>query len=77
VIYLNMSLDLARALVRAQLEDRGIRPEDVLPEARPDLIATTVRSATRGAPSSREELAYFGRKKLRVETTEQFATWFS
>lgn len=131
VVYLNGSLDLARALVRAQLEDRGIRPEDVLPEAGPDLIATTVpdesfvnavtdaglrsvslpttyprdsrgkiiahrvcqaigqlawdageqgiacRSATRGAQSDGEELAYFGRKELRVETTEQFAAWFS
>jgi hypothetical protein len=118
-------------LVRARLEDRGIRPEDILPEAGPVLIATTVpdktfvnavteaglrsvnlpttypldsrgkiiahsrcqpigqlawdagergiacRSATRGAPPIEEELAYFGRKKLRVETTEEFATWFS
>jgi hypothetical protein len=131
VVYLNATLDLARALVRARLEDRGIRPEDILPEAGPVLVATTVpgdsyvnavtdaglrsvnlpvsypldsrgkviahrvcqpigklawdagergiacRSATRGAPSNEEELAYFGRKKLRVETTEQFASWFS
>jgi hypothetical protein len=131
VVYLNATLDLARALVRARLEDRGIRPEDILPEAGPVLVATTVadesyvnavtdaglrsvnlpttypldsrgriiahrvcqpigqlawdggeqgiacRPATRGAPPTGEELAYFDRKKLRVETTEQFATWFS
>lgn len=131
VIYLNASLDLARALVRARLEDRGIRPEDILPDAGPVLVATTIpdesyvnavtdaglrsvnlpetypldsrgeviahrvcqpigqrawdtgeqgiacRPATRGAPASGEELAYFGREKLRVEATEQFAAWFS
>jgi hypothetical protein len=122
---------LARALVRARLEDRGIRPEDILPETGPVLVTTTVpdetyvnavtdaglrslnlpptypldsrgkivahricqpvgqlawdageqgiacRPATRGAPPTREELAYFGREKLRVEMTEQFAVWFS
>jgi len=131
VVYLNASLDLARALVRARLEDRGIRPEDILPEAGPVLVRTMVpegtyvnavtdaglrsinlattypldgrgkiiahrvcqpigqvawtageqgiacRPATRGAPPNGEELAYFGRQKLRVENTEQFATWFS
>jgi hypothetical protein len=130
VVYLNATLELARALVRARLEDRGIRPEDVLPEAGPVLVATTVphetyvnavtnaglrsvnlpatypldnrgkiiahrvcqpigqlardagergiacRPATRGAPPN-GELAYFGREKLRVEATQQFATWFS
>ncbi len=130
VVYLNASLELARALVRARLEDRGIRPEDILPEAGPVLVATTApdetyvntvtdaglrsvslptsypldsrgqiithrvcqpigqlardageqgiacRPATRGAPNG-EELAYFGRERLRAETTEQFATWFS
>jgi hypothetical protein len=122
---------LARALVRARLEDRGIRPEDILPEAGPVLVATMVpdesyvnavtdaglrsmnlpatyprdrrskviahricqpigqlawdageqgiacRPATRGAPSTGEEIAYFGREELRVETTEEFAKWFS
>jgi RES domain len=131
VVYLNATLDLARALVRARLEDRGIRPEDILPEAGPVLVATTVpdesyvnavtdaglrsvnlpttypldsrgrsithrvcqsigqlawdageqgitcRPATRGAPPTGEELAYFGRENLRVQTTEQFASWFS
>jgi hypothetical protein len=131
VVYLNASLELARALVRARLEDRGIRPEDILPEAGPELVATTApdesyvnvvtdaglrsvslpttypldgrgeivahrvcqpigqlardsgeqgiacRAATRGAPPSGEELAYFGRERLRAETTEQFVTWFS
>ncbi len=131
VVYLNASLDLARALVRTRLEDRGIRPEDILPEAGPVLVRTTVpddiyvnavtdaglhsinlpttypldgrgriiahhvcqpigqlawdkkergiacRPATRGAPANEEELAYFSRQKLHVQTTEQFATWFS
>ena len=131
VVYLNASLDSARALVHARLEERGIRPEDILPEAGPVLVATTVpdetyvngvtdaglrsvnlpttypldsrgkiiahrvcqpigqlawdageqgiacRPATRGAPPNGEELAYFDREKLRVHTTEQFASWFS
>jgi hypothetical protein len=131
VVYLNASLGLARALVRARLEDRGIRPEDILPETGPVLVRTTVpddtyvnavtdaglrsvnlpttypldksgktvahrvcqpigqlawdagergiacRPATRGAPASGKELAYFGRQRLRVEETERFATWFS
>jgi hypothetical protein len=130
VVYLNASLDLAKALVRARLEDRGIRPEDILPEAGPVLIATRVpdetfvnamtdaglrsvnlpttypldsrgeiiahricqpigqrawdagergiacRAATRGAPAKDEEVAYFGRKKLRPESREEFASWF-
>lgn len=131
VVYLNRSLDLARALVRAQLEDHGIRPEDILPDAGPVLVTTTVsdesfvnavtdaglrsvnlpttypldsggkiiahrvcqpigqlawdsgeqgiacRSATRGAPAEGEELAYFARKKLREESRQEFASWFS
>jgi RES domain len=42
VVYLNASLRLARALVRSRLESRGIRPEDVLPEAGPVLVHTTI-----------------------------------
>jgi hypothetical protein len=42
VVYLNASLEVARALVRSRLEDRGIRPEDVLPEVGPVLIHTFV-----------------------------------
>lgn len=42
VVYLNATLDLARALVRARLEDRGIRPEDIRPEVGPVLVTTTV-----------------------------------
>ena len=131
VVYLNASLGVARALVRSRLEDHGIRPEDVLPEAGPLLVRTTVpenayvnavtdaglralnlpaayplddqgrviphsvcqpigrlawdageqgiacRPATKGAPTSGEELAYFSRQSLRVHDTEQFADWFS
>jgi hypothetical protein len=131
VVYLNASREVAQALVRSRLEDRGIRPEDVLPEAGPVLVHTMVphdayvnvvtdaglralnlpatyplddrvrvilhsvcqsigqlaweageqgivcRSATRGAPTPGEELAYFGRQSLRVAETQQFATWFS
>jgi hypothetical protein len=46
VVYLNASLDVARALVRTRLEDRGIRPEDILPEAGPVLVRTTVPDDT-------------------------------
>jgi RES domain len=42
VVYLNASLELARALIRGRLESRGIRPEDVLPAAGPVLVHTTV-----------------------------------
>lgn len=45
-VYLNASLDVARTLVRTRLEDRGIRPEDVLPEAGPVLVQTTVPDDT-------------------------------
>jgi hypothetical protein len=37
---------VARALVRSRLEDHGIRPEDVLPEAGPVLVHTTVPEDT-------------------------------
>ncbi len=131
VVYLNASPDVARALVRTRLENRGIRPEDVLPAAGPVLVRTTVpddayvnavtdaglrtlnlpttyprdgrgqmiahrvcqpigrlawdggergiacRPAMTGTPTRGEELAYFGRQRLRVEETEQFANWFS
>ena len=42
IVYLNASRDVARALVRTRLDARGIRPEDVLPEAGPMLVYTTV-----------------------------------
>ncbi len=42
IVYLNASREVARALVGARLEARGIRPEDVLPEAGPMLVRTTV-----------------------------------
>ncbi len=42
VVYLNATVDLAKALVRERLEDHGIRPEDILAEAGPVLVATTV-----------------------------------
>ncbi len=42
VVYLNASLGLARALVVARLQARGILPEDVLPDAGPALVHTTV-----------------------------------
>lgn len=131
VVYLNASRSMARALVRSRLQDRGIRPEDILPEAGPMLVSTTVpddvyvnavtdaglravslpttypldgrgriiphgvcqpigqlawdagergivcRSATKGAPARGEELAYFGRARLRVNETEPFADWYS
>lgn len=130
VVYLNASLQVARALVRSRLEDRGIRPEDLLPEAGPTLVRTTVpdnayvnavtdvglralglpasypldsrgrviahsacqsigqlawdagergiacRSATKDTPTAGEELAYFGRKRLRMNETQPFADWF-
>jgi hypothetical protein len=131
IVYLNASLDVARALVRGRLEERGIRPEDVLAHAGPALVHTTVpgdtyvnavtdaglralrlpttypldgtglvvahsvcqpigqaaweqhergiacRSASRGAPSRGEELAYFGRERLDAHNTELFAEWFA
>ncbi len=46
VVYLNASVDVARALVRTRLEDRGIRPEDIRPEAGPVLVRTTVPDDT-------------------------------
>lgn len=42
VIYLNASLEVARAQVRRKLEPRGIRPEDLSPERGPVLIHTEV-----------------------------------
>jgi hypothetical protein len=42
VVYLNASVDLARALVHTRLENRGIRPEDLRPELGPVLVRTTV-----------------------------------
>jgi hypothetical protein len=42
VVYLNDSVDLARAQVRHRLEPRGIRPEDLDPELGPLLVHTRV-----------------------------------
>jgi hypothetical protein len=42
VVYLNASVDLARAQVRDRLEPRGIRPEDLDPELGPMLVHTRV-----------------------------------
>lgn len=42
VLYLNRTIELARAQVRHQLESRGIRPEDLDPAAGPVLVKTEV-----------------------------------
>jgi hypothetical protein len=42
VVYLNASVDVARAQVRHRLEPRGIRPEDLDPELGPQLVHTRV-----------------------------------
>lgn len=42
VVYLNASVDMARAQVRHKLETRGIRPEDVSPAQGPVLVRTHV-----------------------------------
>jgi hypothetical protein len=42
VLYLNRTIELARAQVRHKLEPRGIRPEDLDPAAGPSLIETEV-----------------------------------
>jgi hypothetical protein len=42
VVYLNASVDVARAQVRHKLEARGIRPEDLLSEEGPVLVHTHV-----------------------------------
>ncbi|MGH2801936.1 MAG: RES domain-containing protein [Thermoleophilaceae bacterium] len=42
VVYLNASLDVARAQVRHKLEPRGIRPEDLVPDGGPILVRTDV-----------------------------------
>jgi hypothetical protein len=39
-VYLNASVDVARAQVRHKLEPRGIRPEDLEPDAGPVLVHT-------------------------------------
>jgi hypothetical protein len=41
-VYLNDSVELARAQLRHRLEPRGIRPEDLDPEAGPVLVHTRV-----------------------------------
>lgn len=42
VVYLNATVDVARAQVGHKLEPRGIRPEDLDDESGPVLVATTV-----------------------------------
>lgn len=42
VVYLNASLDVARAQVRHRLEPRGIRPEDLEPDQGPLLVHADV-----------------------------------
>lgn len=42
VVYLNASLDVARAQVRHKLEPRGIRPEDLEPDRGPVLVHAAV-----------------------------------
>jgi hypothetical protein len=130
VVYLNATLEVARAQVRQKLETRGIRPEDLQPEEGPSLVRTTLprdryvdavsdrglrslglpstypydahgravphsvcqpigqraheqgehgiacRSAARTAPSDGEELAYFGSKRLRSRSVEEFVEWY-
>jgi hypothetical protein len=43
VIYLNASVEVARAQVRHRLAPRGIRPEDLAPERGPVLVSVDVR----------------------------------
>lgn len=130
VVYLNASLDVARAQVRRKLEPRGIRPEDLVPDRGPVLVRTELpddryvdavtdrglaslglpgnypldargnvvphatcqplgqaawdagepgiacRSAARTVPAGGEELAFFGRRRLRVQHSEQFPDWY-
>lgn len=42
VVYLNASLEVARAQVRRKLEPRGIRPEDLSPGRGPILVHTEI-----------------------------------
>jgi hypothetical protein len=46
VVYLNKSLEVARAQVRHKLEPRGIHPEDLSPERGPVLVHTEVPEKT-------------------------------
>lgn len=46
VVYLNRSVDVARAQVRRKLEPRGIHPEDLNPERGPMLVHTEVPEDT-------------------------------
>jgi RES domain len=130
VVYLNASVELARAQVRHRLERRGIRPEDLDPYGGPMLAHARVptaeyvdavthdglvdlglpttypvdergapiphrvcqpigqaawdagesgiacRSAATSAPPGAEELAFFARRKLRLERREGFRDWY-
>jgi hypothetical protein len=130
VVYLDASLELARAQVRHRLEPRSVRPEDLEPDQGPILVHTRVpqdqyvdavsdeglaelglpatypvdrrgaaiphtvcqpigqaawdagergiacRSAAHAAPPDAEELAFFARRRLRVQRTEAFADWY-
>jgi RES domain-containing protein len=130
VVYLNDSVDLARAQLRHRLQPRGIRPEDLDPALGPILVHTRVpdadyvdavtnegldelglpvtypidergtavahavcqpigqaawdageagiacRSAASSAPPGAEELAYFARRRLRLERSDPFVDWY-
>jgi RES domain len=130
VVYLNDSVELARAQLRHRLEPRGIRPEDLDPEVGPVLVHTRVpddeyvdalsaeslaelglpvtypleaagttvahdvcqpigqaawdagergiacQSAASSAPAGAEELAFFARRRLRLQRSERFADWY-
>jgi hypothetical protein len=129
VVYLNASIDVARAQVRHKLAPLGVGPEDLEPARGPVLVHTEVlaegyvdavterglaslglpatypldsvgekiehavcqpmgleahqvgeggiacRSAA-GMPSPGEELAYFGKQRLRITRSEPFSEWF-
>jgi hypothetical protein len=130
VVYLNASVQVARAQVLHRLEPRGIRPEDLEPDQGPVLVETRVpeddyvdaitdgglaelglpatypidgrgrrvahrvcqpiglqawdlgepgiacRSAARAPSSDGEELAFFGRRRLRVRSIARFSDWY-
>jgi hypothetical protein len=130
VVYLNASVDLARAQVRHRLQPRGIRPEDLDPDRGPVLVRARVpqdeyvdavtsdglaeldlpvtypvdgrgtpiphamcqhigqvawdagergiacRSAAGSTQPDAEELAFFARRRLRVQRSEPFVDWY-
>jgi RES domain len=64
VVYLNDSVELARAQLRHRLERRGIRPEDLDPETGPVLVHTRVPDDNYVDAVSAE-----GLRKLRLPVT--------